>query len=176
MRKGLFIAASFTASLIIPNLSNAGVYTCEVNGKKVYQGKPCTSADSGTAQRLDNTLSFKTANNGNTVASSTRIKFGRTPYEQLIKAGAIIESLSVNGRDCQWALKVEQNKLGDCLVFLGKLQEGGAFEQSTEVLTRLIKGDNSFYEQHALKFKSIQYDAEKVAEYAAFAKVHLSGD
>jgi len=47
MRKGIIFALLFTAPVMV----QAGVYTCEVNGRKVYQSTPCSPGDVPT--RID---------------------------------------------------------------------------------------------------------------------------
>jgi|CEGE01.1.fsa_nt_gi hypothetical protein len=47
MRKGIIFALLFTAPVMV----QAGVYTCEVNGRKVYQSTPCSPGDAPT--RID---------------------------------------------------------------------------------------------------------------------------
>ena len=99
------------------------------------------------------------------------IDFGDSPEAKLIKVKAIIESLEVDGRDCEWALKVD-NQLHKCITFLPKMVEGAEWTQAIAAIQNLLK-DEAFYIEHKFEFLSLKRSLERIAGYSQFAQVRL---
>jgi hypothetical protein len=193
MRKGIIFALLFTAPVMV----QAGVYTCEVGGKKVYQSTPCKTADAGSSRRLDNTFEYKTGSAvspsnlySNTTSSSGSgksseealaesrkpIDFGDNSYSILTKATAIIESIAVDGRDCEWALKVDERQIHKCTKYLPRIVEGGEYTQAYNAVIGVLKNDPAFYAANKSKFSAVQRTMDRIAQYTNFAMVHLVGN
>ncbi len=161
------------------------VYKCMVNGQTVYSDKPCADPDQRESGRMDNKPALRIgAQNGSGGGYSTGavaaprpsgpIDFGDSPQGKLIKAKAIMESLEVDGRDCEWALKVDEKQLAKCITFMSQMQEEAEWGQTMAVIQYLLK-DEAFFTEHRLEFSALKRLAERVAGYSQFAKVRLVG-
>lgn len=184
MLKGLILAGCLVMSVV----AQAGVYTCEVNGKKVFQNVPCRKPDAGTSKRLDNTMEHRTAIHGNGKTSNRRhktaqidlppiqvVNFGTSSLSRFSKASAIIESVVVDGQSCEWDLKVYKDRYENCVKFLHSMLDDGVFQQSANELARLIEDDIDFFAANKYKFKALTRKAQKAKEYADFATVRING-
>jgi hypothetical protein len=102
------------------------------------------------------------------------IDFGDNPKSKLIKVKAILESLEVDGRDCEWALKVDEKQLPKCITFMSQMLENAEWGQAMAVIQDLLN-DEAFYKENQLMFGQLNRIAERVAGYSQFAKVRLAG-
>jgi hypothetical protein len=161
--------------------AQAQLYKCAgPDGKTTYQGTPCNGVEKDKGKVTDfskGEASPKPANASlNLAKHQAKIDFGDNKYSRLTKAQAVLESVEIDGRNCDWALKVtqDQSAVADkCLArFLSQMTEKAEFEQATQAITSLLT-DQDFYKQNAVQFASLLETTKRIAGYSQFAKVRL---
>lgn len=110
------------------------------------------------------------------VSPPARVEFTGAPQMDLIRATALMDNIRLLGRDCEWALKVDESKMGACRQFLGKLQPGGEFEQiGARVLGVLkeLQTDPPAAQQAAGDMRTLMRYTQDVARYKEFLLARL---
>jgi hypothetical protein len=105
--------------------------------------------------------------------SLEKIDFGKSQTAQLSKAIAILESIKLDGMDCDWALKVTR-KNSTCTKFIREMSPNGAFEQVGKILVPLAN-DLDFAESHAIDIGIAARLAKDCLTYWQFATYRLTG-
>lgn len=90
MRKGIIFALLFTAPVMV----QAGVYTCEVNGRKVYQSTPCNVGDKPLS--IDKPVGVTAPHSSNDRSSSEEIR--RELEEKRARSQEIVEQRAEEAR------------------------------------------------------------------------------
>ncbi|MER2511293.1 MAG: hypothetical protein ABTQ25_02535, partial [Nitrosomonas ureae] len=90
---------------------------------------------------------------------------------ELIKASAILDNIRVIGRDCEWALKVTNDKT-KCKPFLEKLGPGGEWSQTTQLISE-ITSDKSHADDYLPELRRIKSTMEDVVRYKEFMLSNL---
>ena len=109
--------------------TDAQVNRCTgADGRVVYSDTLCPSSakDSKTIVKPPEKAPARLSTG---LAPPTRVEFTGAAAMDYIKASALLDNIRTMGRDCEWALKVDERKLQDCVAFIGRLQPGGEFEQ-----------------------------------------------
>lgn len=154
-------------TVVIASLCEAGMYKCVKNGQITYKDKPCPEQQQEEISRISRSKDAR-------AIDTTPIDFGKSPEAKFIKAKAIIESIEVDGRDCEWALKVDKKQLHKCKTFLSQMVEGAEWEQVNKVIQELSK-DSKFINDHKVEFILLSKKIERISSYSQFAQIRLLG-
>jgi len=100
------------------------------------------------------------------------IRFSGTPIGDFLKASAILDSIRTTGRDCEWALKVDEKKMSACIEFLPKLQPGGDCQQATDKISELVK-NHAFAEANVGELRAVTRIVTDIVKYKEFALARL---
>jgi len=100
------------------------------------------------------------------------VAFTGTPATDYIKASALMDNIRVIGRDCEWALKVDNTKIQKCIEFMGKLQPGGEYEQVSQHVTELNK-DPTVAQQSISELRTITRHMQDIVRYKEFMLANL---
>lgn len=159
--------------LFVANSAFAGAYKCIDGGNVTYADRPCESIGLRNAKGSQINPSPKPMSSAEkALARSVNIDFGTNPAASLVTIKAVLDSLDVDGRDCEWALKVDESKLYKCTEFLPKMMENAEWGQVMNAVQNLLR-DESFYSQHRIEFSAIQRKVERISGYSQFAKFRL---
>ncbi len=151
-------------TLLLSSPSVLAVYKCtDASGTILYSDVPCVSS-----QTQQDTYGSE----GKIKSAPIRIDFGKTRAAQRIKATAILDSIRIDGRDCEWALKVDEKQIAKCLTFLQDMRPGGEFEQAGGVLSSLIK-DATEQNESAQDYAKVTRLMQEIAEYSQFMQARL---
>lgn len=141
------------------------------DGRIVYSDLPCpTTSEKINAPNLTNAARFYaggTAFPGVSLSPLPPIDFGPDKDSQLRRASAMVASIKVDARDCDWDLKVTR-KFDRCARFLGQMVEGREWTQAMSKLSELA-GDTEFGPLHQAELTATLRDAEEVAKIKEFA-------
>lgn len=152
------------------------IYKCTDGGGKItYSDVPCPTAEKEQKLAVPESRSRATTSGAATSrGSASKIDFGKTPDDQLYKSVAVLQSLAVDGRQCERALKVVSRDTSPCLLFMSKMTEGGEWSQLHAVLKELLQNE-SFVRANFAQFEKINDLSKEVAGYSQFAKLRLLG-
>lgn len=163
-------------TLLFTVSAHAKMYKCTSAGKTVYTDKPCASQQEREAGEIDTTRLRATDRATRHVITSSKgtsigngVDFGKTSLSRFTTAKAIIESLAIDGRDCEWDIKVKDS-YDKCRTFAKRMQRDWAATMDT--LKDLIK-DTEFFNQKRVEFKAVQRKVEDVTGYLEFVHVRL---
>lgn len=174
MAKMAIFAAALAALLMSP--AALAVNKCKgPDGKIVYSDLPCPMETKQIdAPNLTNTNQTN-RRSGDRARPDTGplppIDFGSDQQTQLNRAAAIVASILVDARGCDWDLKVTR-KLDRCAQFLQQMAEGREWSQATTKLAELA-GDTDFAVRHQGRLKSVLRDAEEVVSIKEFAVIRI---
>ncbi len=149
--------------LVLASASNAGVYTCEVDGKKVYQGVPCKNADSGTDRRMDSRRTKQTSELNDPQSSLTT---------KMYAASNIIHEMSIFGAECATFIKINpDNYMNRCKQFMDHQEDYG---KAITVLNWFTKNEPEFVRANIKTFQSTAESVKSVNEYLNAIKAQLN--
>lgn len=101
-----------------------------------------------------------------------KVSFSGSAQTDYIKASAIMDNIRIIGRDCEWALKVDNAKIHKCVEFMGKLQPGGEFTQVSDYISELNK-DRGIAEQSVGELRTITRHMQEIVRYKEFMLANL---
>ena len=164
MQHLLFVALAFASTM-----ASAQVHRCTMpDGKVVYSDTACTTS----AKDAKTLVKPPERSAPLAIASTARIEFSGNPRTDYIKAGAILDSIRLLGRDCEWALKVDKKQMPKCAEFMTRLGPNGEFVQVTAHVSQLNKeGANA--EQNTSELRRILSHMEDIVRYKEFALASL---
>jgi hypothetical protein len=117
-------------------------------------------------------VALTTKSSGLSIPSPQPIRFSGTPIGDFLKASAILDSIRITGRDCEWALKVDEKKIFACIEFLPKLQPGGDYEQAVNKISEVIH-DHAFFEANEAELRAVIRIVTDIVKYKEFALARL---
>lgn len=121
----------------------AAVNKCTAaDGKVVYQDAPCGNAVKSSVQVRTWTAPTDSAAGGRlaNLPPPKTIEWRGHPDEDLVRAEALLDAMSAQGRDCEWALKVTRGAsiAQKCVPFITIFQPVGSFAQVNQKLLDLM--------------------------------------
>lgn len=157
------------------------IYKCtDAAGKVTYSGTPCPTTQKEQSMDPGSSTANTVRGSGPTPSSASatarrvapQIDFGATPEAQLLKSTALLESMAVDGRDCEWALKVEKAP-SKCIGFLSQMTDGNEWTQVNAAVKGFLTED--FYATHRSELEKVKRLMSEVAGYSQFAQVRILG-
>lgn len=146
----------------------------EPDGRTVYSDLPCPQ--NATAQQQPDLTNARSNERSRPAVADTKplppIDFGATTDDRLRKAGAMVDSILVDARDCDWALKVTK-KPGPCATFLQQMLEGREWSQAIAVLAD-IAADPQDAQRHHEALQTHLRTAKEVLRIREFAVLRAS--
>jgi len=167
-----------SATLLVPILlaaSGAGaqVHRCTTpDGRVVYSDTACPASATDAKTLVKPPESLSGPRGKRELSPPGRVEFSGNDELDYIKASAILDSIRVSGRDCEWALKVDEKKINDCVVFMGKLQPGGEYEQTMARVSELSQGSNQA-SSATVELRRIVRSAQEIVRYKEFMLARL---
>jgi len=101
-----------------------------------------------------------------------QVQFSGNRRIELLKASAIIDNIRIIGRDCEWALKVNDKKISSCTKFINKLAPGGENEHVSSKIQELIS-DEKFVADNSHELRTIVRHMEDIVRYKEFMASNL---
>lgn len=100
------------------------------------------------------------------------VQFSGNASMDLIKSSALLDNIKTLGRDCEWALKVDDSKMQKCRDFLFKLTPGGEYEQISNRVIEIGK-DRKVLEENATEARRVLRHMQDIVRYKEFALANL---
>lgn len=175
MQKLRIAAVAGVMGAVFASQSVLAVNKCKgPDGTIVYSDLPCAmSADALDQPDLTNARSrSRVASAALDMSPLPPIDFGKDQATQLNRASAMVASILVDARDCDWDLKVTR-RADRCAKFLHQLIDGREWTQAISVLATL-SGDENFSSRHRLDLSKVLRDAEEVVKIKEFAVVRAN--
>ena len=138
------------------------------DGKVVYSDLQCPASVSQSATIIKG----PTAGIGSRLPAPKKIEFTGSPDIDFIKASALMDNIKTIGRDCEWALKVENSKIAVCAQFMDKLQPNGEFQQISDHVLYLMKDERSS-SQSISELRTITRHMKDIGRYKEFLLANL---
>lgn len=173
----------------LPAAAQDAPYRCQFGSRVSFQDVPCGRARhtssvlyDSNGMRIPGAVDEHAVGRGSLGAAQPRvtskrqaprqIDFGVDQLTKLNRASAIISSILIEARECDWDLKVTK-KYTPCAEFVALLGEGGDWTQATSVLSDLLS-DKSFAEEYKLRFGTVVREMQEVVRIKEFAMVRIS--
>lgn len=138
------------------------------NGRYVYSDLPCPKgAEQAEAPDLTNARGSRYASRMDT-SPLPPIDFGNTPDQKFVRARAMIASIRIDARDCDWDMKVTR-KHAACAKFLQQMLEGREWSQAVATITSLQENDGTFVERNLSEFQALIRDMEDIVKIKQLA-------
>jgi|GEM_PF-5161677 hypothetical protein len=154
---------------VLPAGAEAQVHKCrQPNGAYVYSDLPCPrDTQKSETPNLTNANPQGRAPMSMDTGPLSPIDFGDTTHSRFRKARAIIESLRIDARECEWDMKVTKRHL-PCMKFLQQMIEGREWSQAVGALGPVML-DEAFVAQNAIEVQSMVRDMEDVVRIKELA-------
>ncbi len=171
MKRAITVACVMVAAFA--SQSAMAVNKCKgPDGKVVYSDLPCPASTESLGQP-DLTNAKPRVRGASSAALDMDplppIDFGSNQATQLNRTSAMVASILVDARDCDWDLKVTR-RADRCAKFLQQMIEGREWTQAINTLSAL-SGDGAFFAQNQAELSSVLRDAKEVVKIKEFAVV-----
>lgn len=103
-----------------------------------------------------------------------RVQFSGLPQSDLSWSAATLDKIRVQGRDCDWALRVDKTKMQACVDFLARMQPGGEFEQIRERVLLALRQEPGVARRSKQDLDKIEIFKREALDYQASAMANLS--
>jgi hypothetical protein len=186
MRRGviLFLVSCFA----LPAAAQDAPYRCEFGERVSFQDVPCGRARHTSSvlydkngMRIPGAVDDHAAGRSSLGATPPRgnsnrpaprqIDFGVDQFTRLNRASAVVSSILIEGRECEWDLKVTK-KYTPCAEFIALLEEGGDWTQAARVLSDLLS-DKAFAEEHKMRYGTVVREMKEVVRIKEFAVARM---
>lgn len=149
----------------------AQVHKCrQSDGSFVYSDLPCPKeANAVTPPNLTNARPGGAYDTVPKRASRGPIDFGSNPNDRFRKARAMVASILIDARACDWDMKVTQ-KHTPCAIFLGQMLDGGEWSQALAAIEPLIK-DDVFVRGNAYEVQALIRDMQQIVQIKELAVI-----
>lgn len=102
------------------------------------------------------------------------VTFSGMPESDLSWAASTMDKIRVLGRDCDWALRVDRNKVqGACVAFLAKMQPRGEFEQINARVVQVLRQEPSLMRRSRVDFGKYEIFRDEALSHREMAMARL---
>lgn len=170
-------ASCITVVIAIIFAALSGSVSAQVNkckaadGRYVYSDLPCPA----TTNKVDEPNMTNAASQryqGRDMFDSSplpKIDFGGTPFQRFTRARAMIASIKIDARECDWDMKVTKRFI-PCAKFLQQMVEGREWQQATTEIGALM-GDDQFTAENRLEVEALLRDMKEILKIKELAVV-----
>lgn len=166
MKPITYLLIALTALLLSFAEDAFAVYKCsDGKGNTLYSDTPCTGGSTqqnayGTDGRIRSGL-------------PERVDFGRSRESKREKATAVLESIRIDGKNCEQALKADVRIYEECSRFVDRMRPGAEWTQVHEVVLSLLN-DAVIQRESAADYTNIRDLMAEITAASKFAEVSLT--
>lgn len=103
-----------------------------------------------------------------------RVQFSGLPESDLSWSAGTLDKIRMQGRDCDWALRVDKTKMQSCVDFLARMQPGGEVDQIRDRVLLALRQDPGLARRSKRDLDKIELYQDEALGFQAKAMANLN--
>jgi hypothetical protein len=155
-------------ALCVPLAGHAAYKCVDERGQITYTDAPCPA---GKASAKIAGLPYQSQPE-RSAQQTARLDFGRSPDVRLNNVVALLDSMALDGRNCEAALKADDRRIAPCQPFATVMQPGREWAQALLELHTLLQ-EPGFFERRRAEFARASALIDRISGHSQFMERRL---